>query len=104
MIRFKIITTKKISKIILKNEKNKLVYIALSADILHEGHLNIINKASKLGKVIVGLLTDEAIASFKKIPFKLSTKTNACSKHKKDFKSYTSINFRLHIKFKKDKA
>ena len=50
-------------------KKNKLVYIALSADILHEGHLNIINKASKLGKVIVGLLTDEAIGSFKKIPF-----------------------------------
>ncbi len=50
-------------------KKNKLVYVALSADILHEGHLNIINKASKLGKVVVGLLTDEAIASFKKIPF-----------------------------------
>ena len=50
-------------------KKNKLVYMAFSADILHEGHINIINKASKLGKLIVGLLTDEAIASFKNIPF-----------------------------------
>ena len=49
--------------------KNKLVYVALSADILHEGHVNIINKASKLGKIVIGLLTDEAISSFKKIPF-----------------------------------
>ena len=50
-------------------KKNKLVYVALSADILHEGHVNIINKASKLGRVVIGLLTDEAISSFKKIPF-----------------------------------
>ena len=50
-------------------EKNKIVYMAFSADILHEGHINIINKASKLGKLVVGLLTDEAISSFKNIPF-----------------------------------
>ena len=43
--------------------------MAFSADILHEGHINIINKASKLGKLVVGLLTDEAISSFKNIPF-----------------------------------
>ena len=43
--------------------------MAFSADILHEGHINIITKASKLGKIIVGLLTDEAISSFKNIPF-----------------------------------
>ena len=50
-------------------KKNKIVYMAFSADILHEGHINIINKASKLGKLVVGLLTDEAISSFKNIPF-----------------------------------
>ena len=50
-------------------KKNKIVYMAFSADILHEGHINIITKASKLGKIIVGLLTDEAISSFKNIPF-----------------------------------
>lgn len=46
----------------------KKVYIGMSADIIHHGHLNIINKAKKLGKVIVGLLTDEAIASYKRLP------------------------------------
>ena len=50
-----------------KNLK-KLVYVGLSADILHEGHINILKIANKLGDVIVGLLTDEAIASYKKIP------------------------------------
>ena len=50
-------------------KKNKIVYMAFSADILHEGHINIITKASKLGKIVVGLLTDEAISSFKNIPF-----------------------------------
>lgn len=47
----------------------KKVYIGLSADLLHTGHLNIINKASKLGKVTVGLLTDKAIASYKRLPY-----------------------------------
>ena len=48
--------------------KKKLVYVGLSADILHEGHINILKTANKLGEVIVGLLTDGAIASYKKIP------------------------------------
>ena len=49
-------------------KKNKIVYCGLSADILHEGHINILKKANELGDVTVGLLTDEAIASYKKIP------------------------------------
>ena len=49
-------------------KKNKLVYIGLSADILHEGHINIIKTAKKYGDVVVGLLTDQAIASYKNIP------------------------------------
>ncbi len=48
--------------------KKKTVYVALSADILHEGHINIINIAGKYGTVIAGLLTDEAISSYKNIP------------------------------------
>jgi phosphoenolpyruvate phosphomutase len=47
---------------------NKKVYIALSVDIIHEGHINILKTAYKYGDVIVGLLTDEAIASYKNIP------------------------------------
>ncbi len=47
----------------------KLVYVGMSADIIHPGHLNIINEASKLGKVVVGVLTDAAIASYKRLPY-----------------------------------
>ena len=41
----------------------------MAADILHEGHINILKTGNKLGKVIVGLLTDTAIAQYKKVPF-----------------------------------
>ena len=47
---------------------NKTVYVGLAADILHKGHLNILKLACKYGKVTVGLLTDEAIATYKQIP------------------------------------
>ena len=47
----------------------KKVYVGLSADIIHEGHINILKIANKLGRVTVGLLTDEAIASYKNIPY-----------------------------------
>lgn len=47
----------------------KKVYIGLSADILHKGHINILKIGKKYGDVIVGLLTDEAIASYKNIPY-----------------------------------
>ena len=51
----------------MKNDK--VVYVGLSADILHEGHINILKIANSYGKVIVGLLTDEAIASYKNVPY-----------------------------------
>jgi len=47
----------------------KKVYVGLSIDIIHEGHINILKTASKYGDVIVGLLTDEAISSYKNIPY-----------------------------------
>jgi phosphoenolpyruvate phosphomutase len=51
-----------------ENIKSKIVYIGLSADLIHQGHLNIIAEGRTLGKVIIGLLTDEAIASYKRLP------------------------------------
>jgi len=39
----------------------KTVYVGMSADLIHPGHLNIIKKARELGEAVVGLLTDEAI-------------------------------------------
>ena len=47
----------------------KKVYIGMSADIIHPGHLNIIKEGAKLGKVTVGILTDKAIASYKRLPY-----------------------------------
>ena len=47
----------------------KKVYVAMSADLVHPGHLNIIRTAAELGEVTVGVLTDEAIASYKRLPY-----------------------------------
>ena len=41
----------------------------MSADIIHIGHLNIIKEASKYGDLTVGVLTDKAVASYKRLPF-----------------------------------
>ena len=46
----------------------KKVYLGMAADLIHKGHINILNHAQKYGSLTVGLLTDEAIASYKKIP------------------------------------
>lgn len=46
-----------------------IVYVGMSADMIHHGHINIINEAAKYGEVIVGLLTDKAIASYKRLPY-----------------------------------
>ncbi len=45
------------------------VYVAMSADLLHHGHINIIKESAKLGEVTLGLLTDKAIASYKRLPY-----------------------------------
>ncbi|MEQ9566452.1 MAG: phosphoenolpyruvate mutase [Pseudomonadales bacterium] len=47
----------------------KTVYVGMSADLVHPGHLNVLKTAKKYGKVTVGLLTDAAIASYKRIPY-----------------------------------
>lgn len=49
--------------------QNKSVYVGMSADFLHHGHLNVLSHARQLGEVTVGLLTDAAIASYKRLPF-----------------------------------
>ena len=47
----------------------KTVYVGMSADLIHPGHLNLLREAAKLGEVTVGLLTDKAIASYKRMPY-----------------------------------
>tara|TARA_B110000027_G_C16107299_1_gene295924 strand:+ start:189 stop:1496 length:1308 start_codon:yes stop_codon:yes gene_type:complete len=51
----------------MSNQK-KTVYVPLAVDFIHSGHLNIIKVAKKYGKVIIGLLTDEAISQYKRLP------------------------------------
>lgn len=46
----------------------KTVYLSMSTDIIHGGHINIIEKASELGELTVGVLTDEVVASYKRFP------------------------------------
>lgn len=46
----------------------KTVYTCFSTDVIHEGHLNILNEASKYGQVIVGALTDKALVGFSRFP------------------------------------
>ena len=45
------------------------VYVGMSADLIHPGHLNVLGRAAELGDVTVGLLTDRAIASYKRLPY-----------------------------------
>jgi len=52
----------------LKNTNTNVVYVGMCADLIHHGHLNIIKEAKKYGEVVVGLLTDSAIASYKRLP------------------------------------
>ena len=49
-------------------ENDKLVYVGMVGDFLHHGHINIIEEARKFGNVIVGLLTDKAVVSYKRLP------------------------------------
>ena len=51
------------------NLMKKIVYVGMSADLIHPGHLNILKKATELGDVTIGLLTDAAIASYKRVPY-----------------------------------
>ena len=52
----------------LKEIESRTVYMCFATDIIHGGHIAIIRKARRLGKLIVGVLSDEAVASYKRFP------------------------------------
>lgn len=52
----------------LKEIESRTVYMCFSTDIIHGGHIAIIRKAQKLGRLIIGVLSDEAVASYKRLP------------------------------------
>ncbi|MDX1638975.1 MAG: phosphoenolpyruvate mutase [Balneolaceae bacterium] len=47
----------------------KTVYVGMGTDLIHHGHINIIERARELGEVTVGLLSDEAVTKYSRIPF-----------------------------------
>ena len=49
-----------------QSKLRRLVFVPMSADFLHFGHINLLLKANKYGKVVVGLMTDKGINSYKK--------------------------------------
>jgi len=51
------------------NFSRPYVFVPMCADFFHHGHINILIRANKLGNVIVGLITDKGIKSYKKKPF-----------------------------------
>lgn len=50
----------------LKEIENRTVYMSFGTDIIHSGHIKIIKRAQRLGKLIIGVLSDEAVASYKR--------------------------------------
>ena len=52
----------------LKEIESRTVYMCFSTDIIHGGHISIIKKAQKLGRLIIGVLSDEAVTSYKRFP------------------------------------
>lgn len=52
----------------LKELENRTVYMCFSTDMIHSGHIAIIKKAKRLGKLIIGVLSDEAVCSYKRFP------------------------------------
>jgi phosphoenolpyruvate phosphomutase len=45
------------------------IYLGMTVDIFHHGHINIIERAREYGELIIGLLTDEALADYKRLPY-----------------------------------
>lgn len=57
------VVSKRVAEI---NERT--VYMCFSAEYIHSGHVAIINKARRLGRLIIGILSDEAVSSYKRYP------------------------------------
>lgn len=51
------------------NSTSQSVYVGMVADIIHEGHISLLQKAAEYGEVTVGILTDDAVYSYKRFPF-----------------------------------
>jgi cytidyltransferase-like protein len=50
------------------NTPSPVVNAGMVADGLHHGHVHMVLKAAALGELVVGVLTDEAVESYKRKP------------------------------------
>ena len=72
----------------------------MSADFIHQGHINIINYGAKFGKVVIGLLTDEAIESYKRRPiqnFDQRLSVISSIKHVEKVVAQTTLDYRPNL-------
>lgn len=52
----------------LREVESRTVYMCFATDILHSGHIAILKKAKRLGKLMIGVLSDKAVAGYKRFP------------------------------------
>ncbi len=52
----------------VRQVEQRTVYMCFSADMVHSGHIAIIRRAARLGKLLVGVLSDEAVISYRRFP------------------------------------
>lgn len=69
----------------LRRRANRLVYMAFATDIIHGGHLRIIERAARLGKLVIGVLSDKAVSSYKRYPLV------SCEERMKLFRSLKGV-------------
>lgn len=65
--------------------ESRIVYMCFSTDIIHSGHIAIIKRAQRLGKLVIGVLTDEVVASYKRFPLL------SCSERKIMFENIVGV-------------
>ena len=70
--------------------KKKIVYLGLSADVLHHGHINIIQKAKKYGELTVGLQPTSHFREEENSSIDLGTKIQNTTQYKWSLQSHTS--------------
>ena len=73
------------------------VFVPMTLDFLHIGHVTILNHAKKYGSIILGLVTDRGIVTYKK-----KKPINNYSKRKKFAQMLKDIEYILPVRSLKD--
>lgn len=91
----------KVMRDAVANIEGKTVYMCFGTDVIHGGHINIISKAAKLGRIVAGVLTDEVVASYKQfplLPYDERKKIVANIKNISEVVGQTSLSYAANIK------